>query len=505
VKAARFEETLRQWIADPVSFMDSLVDPETDEPFCLYQEEKTFVREAFTLRTDGTLPYAEVVFSAPKKSGKTALGALCGLYVVFVLGGRYAEGYCVANDLDQAEGRVFHAMVRILEASDIFSGSYYKTSQQILFPATGATITAIAADYAGAAGANPTITVFDELWGYTSERSHRLWDEMVPPPTRRVACRLTVTYAGFEGESTVLEGLHNSGKQGKEIAPDLRANGPLLMYWTHELRAPWQSEAWRNQMRTQLRPNAYLRMVENRWVTSESSFVDIEWWDACVDRQATPVVSDPSLDVWLGVDASIKHDSAAVVACSFDRKVRKVRLVAHRVFQPSPNDPLDLEDTLEATVLDFHGRFRVRETRYDPYQFHRSATTLTKSGVKMVEFPQSVPNLTEASQNLYELIKGRNILAYPDADIRLSVQRAVALESSRGWRITKEKSAHKIDVVVSLAQAALGAVQQGNRSTQFRIGRAGLTAEEMRARPPREAELAEIRRKAQVIWSGGRF
>jgi hypothetical protein len=37
----------------------------------------------------------------------------------------------------------------------------------------------------------------------------------------------------------------------------------------------------------------------------------------------------------------------------------------------------------------------------------------------------------------------------------------VAIETSRGWRIAKEKISHKIDVVVALAQAALGAVQGG--------------------------------------------
>ena len=79
----------------------------------------------------------------------------------------------------------------------------------------------------------------------------------------------------------------------------------------------------------------------------------------------------------------------------------------------------------------------------------------------MVEFPQSVPKLTEASTNLYELIKARNLVVYPDADIRLSISRAVAIETSRGWRIAKEKQAHKIDVVVALAQAALGATQRG--------------------------------------------
>jgi hypothetical protein len=37
----------------------------------------------------------------------------------------------------------------------------------------------------------------------------------------------------------------------------------------------------------------------------------------------------------------------------------------------------------------------------------------------------------------------------------------VALETPRGWKITKEKAAHKIDVVVALAMASLGCVQEG--------------------------------------------
>ncbi len=41
------------------------------------------------------------------------------------------------------------------------------TANKITFPALGATITALASDYAGAAGGNPTITCFDEFWAYT--------------------------------------------------------------------------------------------------------------------------------------------------------------------------------------------------------------------------------------------------------------------------------------------------------------------------------------------------
>ena len=448
------------WRGDPALFVrEVLRDPETSKPFELYPAQERFLREALTPNVDGRLPFPELVFSGPKKTGKTGMAAMAVLYVIVVLGGPYAEGYCVANDFDQAQGRVFQAVVRIIEASPELRGSAKVTANKVEFPSSGATITAIASDFAGAAGANPTITTFDELWGYTSERARRLWDEMVPVPTRKVSVRLTVTYAGFSGESELLEDLYKRGLKGEEIAPALYRAAGLLMFWSHEPVAPWQTPEWLQQMRGQLRPNAYLRLIENRWVTAESDFVDMDWWDQCVDPELSPALADPSVPVWVGVDASVKRDSTAVVAATFDQAARKVRLVWHRIFQPSPSDPLDFEATIEKTLGDMRRRFNVREVRYDPYQLVAVAQRLSAAGLPMIEFPQTVANLTEASTNLYDVVKGRNLIVYPDDDVRLAVSRCVALETTRGWRIAKEKASHKIDVVVALAQAALAAVQ----------------------------------------------
>jgi hypothetical protein len=79
----------------------------------------------------------------------------------------------------------------------------------------------------------------------------------------------------------------------------------------------------------------------------------------------------------------------------------------------------------------------------------------------MVELPQTTANLTESATCLYECIKGANLIAYEDDALRLAVHRAVAIETPRGWRIAKEKQSHRIDVVVALAFAALGAVNEG--------------------------------------------
>lgn len=458
------EPKFTRWRNDPIAFVqDVLRDPETGRPFVLYPAQALFLRAALTVGPDGRLPYPELVFSCPKKSGKTATAAMATLYVVVVLGGRYAEAYCVANDLEQAQGRVFQAIARIVEASPLLRKAAKLTGSKIEFSSTGATITALASDYASAAGANPTLSVFDELWGYTSERSRRLWDEMVPVPTRTVSVRLTTTYAGFEGESDLLEGLYKRGVQGEEVAPALYRQDGLLMFWSHEPVAPWQSPEWIEQMRAQLRANAFLRMIENRFVTSESSFVDPAWWAACEDLEARPLVAAPDRSVVVGVDASVKRDSTAIVACTWEPTTQKVRLVWHRIFQPSPERPLDFEATVERSLLELRERFHVVEVAFDPYQLVSVAQRLTAAGLPMVEFPQTSGNLTEASSNLYELVKAANLIVYPDDAIRLAVQRAIAIETPRGWRIAKEKASHKIDVVVALAMAALAAVKRRPR------------------------------------------
>jgi len=361
----------RRWRADPCTFVEEvLVNYETSKPFELYDEERVFLRKALTLDRDGRLPFPEMVFSAPKKSGKTCFAAICGIYVAVVLAGSYGEVYSLANDLEQSQSRVYEAISRVIQASPKLRDSAVITNKRITFRSTGTFVQACASDAAGFAGGNPNLTICDELWGFTSESSRRLFDEAVPSPAKKVSGRLTVTYAGFSSESDLLESLYKRGQAGKLIGKDLRATKDgMLCYWTNRACAPWQDKRWKEQMRASLRPNQFLRLAENQWVTSESSFIELEWWDACCAEEAIrPIVSQPTLPIWVGVDASTKRDSTAIVWCSFDADARKVRLIGHKIFQPSPNDPLDFEQTVERTLLDLRRRFRVKEVRYDPYQ-----------------------------------------------------------------------------------------------------------------------------------------
>jgi hypothetical protein len=269
--------------------------------------------------------------------------------------------------------------------------------------------------------------------------------------------------------------LHSSAKderykrwlRGKRIAPDLYKQRGMLMYWTHRPPAPWQTKAWLTQMKQTLRPPAWLRLIENRFVTSEQTFVEEEWWDACERDDVRPVVADKSLAVFAGLDASVKRDATAIVACTWDDHEKRVRVVWHRIFQPTPREPLNFEETVERTLMELRDRFDLREVLFDPFQLVAVAQRLTAAGFPMREWPQSVPNLTEASSNLYELIRGRNLAVYRDDALRKSVMSAVAVETPRGMKLSKKKATDKIDAVVALSLAALGATKGGPSAGSF--------------------------------------
>ena len=193
-------KSLARWRRNPAKFIEEVLrDPETGQPFKLLPAEREFIKHAFKTDKKGRLLYPELIYACPKKSGKTAFAGMIILVATLLFGGPFAEAYAIANDLEQAQGRVFQAIKRIVHKSPLLRREAKIVTNKITFPATNAVISAIASDYAGAAGANPTISSFDELWGYVSERSHRLWDEMIPPPTRKICLSVDHHLCRFRG------------------------------------------------------------------------------------------------------------------------------------------------------------------------------------------------------------------------------------------------------------------------------------------------------------------
>jgi hypothetical protein len=282
-----------------------------------------------------------------------------------------------------------------------------------------------------------------------------------PCPQKR---RFISTYAGFEGESELLEELYHKifDEQGN-VKPGVKrplgndfpayALGELFVYWDHVGRMPWQTKRYYKSQKQQLRLNTYLRLHENRWVSSEISLFDMAKWDDCVSRWHKPPLPSKEIKLSVGVDASTKRDRAAVV--SVYRDGDKLKLGPKRFWQPSKKEPLDLEETIEAYLLQLHADYSLACVRFDPWQMHRSGTTLRKAGLPTEEFPQTESNLTEIGQGLFDLIEYKNIKLYRCKDMRYEATCALGKETTRGLRIVKGKSSQKIDQIIALAMACL--------------------------------------------------
>ena len=191
----------------PITFIDKLVKKnELGQPFRLSDHQREVLRLAFAFDQDGRLPWDTILYSCIKKSGKTTLNGAITLAWGFTQEAPN-EMLVLANDLEQTLARVFKTMEGIIQHNPELQREA-EVQTRTIYLANGTTVTAISGDYAGAAGSDHGFVSYDELWGYTSESSTRLWEELTPVPTRKNSISFISTYAGFEGESGLLWDLY---------------------------------------------------------------------------------------------------------------------------------------------------------------------------------------------------------------------------------------------------------------------------------------------------------
>jgi Terminase large subunit, ATPase domain len=472
---------IQRYERDFVGFVDQYVKVgETGKPFALLPFQKEIFDIAFAFDADGTLPWDTFLFSTIKKSGKTALNALVTLWWALTQEAPN-ELFVLANDMEQAQSRVFAAIAKIIKRNPRLTDAARIETSKIAF-ANDTTIVALSSDYASAAGSNHGLASFDELWAFVHESSRRLVEEMTSVPTRVNSVRFISTYAGYENESTMLRDLYRAGVgpeehpdgQGTRIHPTiplyLNREARLLTYWDHVPRMGWQTPAYYAAQRKTLRPSAYLRLHENQWTTGESTFITPELWDGNVDPEHRPVLPSPAGKpiLFLGVDAGIKNDTSAVVGVQWGEGT--IELAVHKIWRPSKDNPLDVDETIERYLLELREQYTIRQCYVDPYQLHSTLGRLKKLGMNIEELPQTVANTGKMGEALLSLLKGRNLRLYKSEELREQALNTVAIENTRGvFRIAKEKTSKKIDAIIALAMACLAASEHGPITSGFAV------------------------------------
>jgi len=431
----------------------------------------------FALRQDeeGKFPYTTVILSDVKKSGKTAISAAITAWYA-EMAPPDSEIFICANSEDQS-ARLIYKDLRF-HYTHTEKAKPYKGRIEL---DNGTTIIILTKNYTSNAGGRHGLVVFDELWGGTSEDDYRRWEELTDIPTVPESLRLVASYAGFLGESNLLHDIYlesvskeedpeGKGEIVKELDPlPCYHNGTAYFcYWNHEPRMPWVTDEYYDSQYTVMRPSNYLRLHENRWVTSNETFIPINLWEAAethFEQSADLWKEHPyrTYPVYIGVDGGTKHDCTAIVGVTVDSAIGKVIVLFHKIWTPVAGDVLSPE-VIEDYILEQKKIYRIEDLSYDPTQLVQVMTSLDRMGLPTNEFTQAESSMVAASQNLYDLLYAGNLWAYPAPDIKEHLQNAVAVHTSRGFRIVKDKSnrrmaGKKIDASIALAIATYRATK----------------------------------------------
>ncbi len=442
----------------------------------MFPHHKKIFSHVFTIdKETGKFPYRTIIYSCPKKSGKTAWGAAIGAwYAAESYPG--TEIYVLANDREQAEGRMMKAMKYDAEHNQELD--YRKIHNYNIDYPNGTTVQVLSSHYTSAAGGQQALTLWDELWGYQTERTLRLWEEMTLIPTEKLGLRVVVTYAGFEGESHLLWDLYEktvlNGIRLKDEFPLLpcytNQEGTMFVYWDHEPRMPWQTAEYYEAEQVELRPVNFRRLHLNEWGSAEDVFIEIELWDKATTLEApllympdSPYIRYP---ISIGVDVGVKRDTSAVVGVySYtdpDGSIN-IGLAFHKIWKPSASHAVDPKD-IEEYIREMYGKFKINSITADPTHFYQNIMALEREGFPVREYPQTVANMVKASTALYESLRFMRLRVYPDKELRDHIQFAAAKVHGSGWRIVKkEDGAKPNDAAIALALAVHDAVERGGQ------------------------------------------
>ncbi len=439
--------------SDPASWMERNFyiedprDPYTGAlkppgPIILHPKQKRLLRAALLKDTSGFFPYSTVVYSTIKKSGKTRIAAGVGAWFAATQG-PYQEIYCLANDGKQSSDRVLEAIKRFVRLNPNIN--WHVTRTRITLP-NGTFIEAIPCDPTGSAGANPSLTLWSEMWGYRHQHKERLWSEMTIPPTRQGrAIRWVESYAGYSDESNVLYSLYELGTMHSRRHPSIpelpvyiNDVAKMICYWDSgdaARRMPWQTEEYYAQEAQLLTPAEFDRIHRNLWVTSVDKAIPIEWWDACQTR-VPPL--DSKTPVVMGLDAAVTHDCCAATLVSRHPKNpdKETMIRAFRAWEPPRGGAIDLESTVEKTLYEWADKYNLVEVAYDKYQLVQMMQRARRNGIKVLQFDQgAMRNL--ADESLYEQIVNRRIAHGGNSVLRSHVDNAACKTTGEKYRFIR--------------------------------------------------------------------
>lgn len=448
-------------------------------PLVLRDWQQTLLEHLFAWDDDG-LRHRVSLVGMPRKSGKSALGSLIGLYSL-ILGPKGAEVYSVAAEKEQAR-IVFADAKRTVEASPELSAITKLYRDAIELPAFNSVYRVLSAESVTKEGLSPTTVIFDELH---AQPDRELFDvfSLAMGARGKLATLIAITTAGVRSDRTGKDSIaFNLYNFGKRIASAEEKDDTFFMAWwesegDHRIEQTWReanpgfddlSAASDFESALRRTPEAEFRIKRcNQWVSSVETWLPSGAWDAC----AGDFEVGPNDEVVLGFDGSYNGDASvicgAVVPDSQEDPIKIFLVKAwEKDLEHDPDDwRVDIGE-VEQTIMEFCRTHNVREIACDPFRWQRSMEVLEDKGLPVVAFPQSPQRMIKACARFFDSVAERRVLHDGDPLLSRHIGNTAIKMTPAGPHIKKENpnSPRKIDAAVAailaLDRASAGKIEE---------------------------------------------
>ncbi len=222
----------------------------------------------------------------------------------------------------------------------------------------------------------------------------------------------------------------------------------------------------------------------NIWVSSDSAWMDMDAWQRC-ERPGLTLADLAGLEVITALDLASKVDVAAKVHLARDvardryllvptfylpqRAIDQARnsqyagWVAAGWLKVTPGDVIDF-DQIEDELADDLAQLRVREVPYDPWQATQMAGHMLERGAPMVEYRQTVQNMSEPMKLLEALVLQGKLEHDGNPMMTWMMSNVVChLDAKENIYPRKERNENKIDgpvaAIMALGRWTVGAAE----------------------------------------------
>lgn len=434
--------------------------------------------------------YRRALIGLPRKAGKTELAAAIMLYLLVADGERSAELYCAATTEEQAD-RVFEAARRMVhlgplkELLDYPPDNHRQEMPKIAVRSDPFSyFQRLTAKGGSKHGLNVHAVVFDELHAWKEGEGEELYAAMSTGSAARLQpLQLAITTAGTRLDTSRCGALFKLGMQIER--GEVEDDGSLFFrWWSAPEDCDWTDPAmwaaacpsygytvtegfYRQEML--LGERMFRRLYLNQWVPDEGeSWLPPGAWDL---GDIGPFEFMPRATVYIGWDASSKHDSTALWVtqpwrCSGG--YLHLRNKAYVWERPRDAQGRFVEgwkvptSEVEAMIRALCSRLDVRTVAYDEALIGWSADDLEDEGLPMETWPQHDSRMVPATADAYELIvspdcmcgerrfqhDGDPVVARHLRDVAVKVAR-----SSGGERLIKPARQVLVDAAIAMVMA----------------------------------------------------